>query len=326
MITFDKLKLIAPINAIEIINDSDFEKRYEKDCLVALKYRQTTPFLLDITVNIRERNIVIEFCGKVLGQRYPSLISIKTIRNCLENINMLGICRLDADEMLHAEVLKADVTRDVTGVDTKELFSYLFRNIRSYKRYRAYPSSNSLTIEKNVTSPKIKKRLIIYNKYAEMTKAKNQKFLKEYNLENSFENVVRLELNLTCKKQVRESLHISDNRLSLVLESKVNPIHDFIKEVITPIYSSNHQSNYKSYLTMLVWNDCGRDIQKVEEKLRAHHPSRGANIKKMMEPFRSLTSQWINDKGHDSYERLLRELTAMHLPGVNTTPNLSNQL
>ena len=41
------------------------------------------------------RELLIEFTGKILEDAYPELISSTNIRQCFENINKLGICQLN---------------------------------------------------------------------------------------------------------------------------------------------------------------------------------------------------------------------------------------
>ena len=80
-----------------------------------------------IKVDYEEQEVVVEFCGKVLGRDYPKLISSETIKTCFENINALGFCQIDVEAMMDAEVVKADVTKDVKGIDTHCLTIILSR-------------------------------------------------------------------------------------------------------------------------------------------------------------------------------------------------------
>ena len=80
MITFDKLKLVADITAVIEFDDSQFEKT-EKNGSCTYKYYQEVPYLLAIKIDCPEKEVVIEFTGKILGSDYPKLISMNTIRD-----------------------------------------------------------------------------------------------------------------------------------------------------------------------------------------------------------------------------------------------------
>ena len=111
MITFDKLKLVADISAVVGFDEGQFEKT-EKNGFCTFKHYQEVPYLLAIKIDYPEKEVVLEFTGKVLGSDYPKLISMDTIQQCFQAINSLGIITLDIDAMMDAEVVKCDVTKD----------------------------------------------------------------------------------------------------------------------------------------------------------------------------------------------------------------------
>lgn len=309
MITFDKLKLVANIDAIEVIDENAFQGQVVGGRQVSLKYYQEEPFILMIKVDYLEREVVVEFCGKVLGKDYPKLISADTIRTCFDNINALGFCHLDVDAMMDADVVKADVTKDVRGIDTGRLTSYLGSHISNYKLYltRKFKNGN-LVIEKNVVSRKAKKRMTIYDKAIEMDKAKNKSFVEVNQLEHAFDDTSRFELNLNSKEQVREALHLTDNRLKNVLTSTASPIREFVEKVIEPTNDPVHLSDKKEYVTMLVLKDCDYDLEKVEAKMRELYQNKGTNFKKVMEPYRSMMNKMTSGDSDEFYTTLLEQL------------------
>ena len=309
MITFDKLKLVASIDAIEVIDEDKFQKEVKSGRPVSLRYFQEVPFLLLVKVDFLRHEVVVEFCGKVLGKDYPKLISSDTIRTCFDNINALGFFYLDIDAMMDADVVKADVTKDVRGIDAKQLNSYISSHITNYKMYLCQTFKNgNLVINKNVTSSKVKKRMTIYDKAKEMDKAKNKDFIEAHHLEDAFYNTSRIELNLNSKQQVREALRISDNKLSSVLASTANPIRDFVTKVIEPTSNSVDLSDRKTYITMLVLKDCDFDLEKVEAKIRELYPNRGRKLKTLMEPYRSMMAQMKGESTDEFYQTLLAKL------------------
>ena len=165
MITFDKLKIVSDISTIEIHDQSRFEVKIKKGVVTALKFYQELPYLLMIKVDYQNREVVIEFSGKVLGRDYPELISIRTIGKCFENINALGFCSLDVEAMMDADVVKCDVTKDVKIQDVSGLTQYIRNHISNYQQFLCRKLRNgNLVVEKNVVSRKTKKRMTIYDK------------------------------------------------------------------------------------------------------------------------------------------------------------------
>ncbi len=309
MVTFDKLKLVASIDAIEVIDEDKFQKEVKSGRPVSLRYFQEVPFLLLVKVDFLRHEVVVEFCGKVLGKDYPKLISSDTIKTCFDNINALGIFYLDIDAMMDADVVKADVTKDVRGIDAKQLNAYIGSHITNYKMYLCQNFKNgNLVINKNVTSSKAKKRMTIYDKAKEMEKAKNKDFVEAHHLEHTFDNTSRIELNLNSKQQVREALHIPDNKLSSVLASTASPIREFVTKVIEPTSNPVDLSDRKTYITMLVLKDCDFDLEKVEAKIRELYPKKGASYKKLMEPYRSMMSHMRDESTDEFYKTLLTKL------------------
>ena len=87
MITFDKLKLVADITAVVNYDETQFEK-IEKEGSRTFKYYQETPYLLAIKIDYQEREVVVEFTGKVLGLRRIGAIKL-TITDGIKFISYL---------------------------------------------------------------------------------------------------------------------------------------------------------------------------------------------------------------------------------------------
>ncbi len=120
---FDKLKIVVKsAYDIDNINMSKFDTIISDDIITAYKYQQTTPYSLYIEKDLMDDELVIEFTGKILGARYSELINQTNIRQCLDNINALGLCSLNTDAILkEGEVVKADVTIDAKYPDLPSL-------------------------------------------------------------------------------------------------------------------------------------------------------------------------------------------------------------
>ena len=300
MITFDKLKLVADITAVVEFDDSQFEKT-EKNGSCTYKYYQDVPYLLAIKIDFPEKEVVIEFTGKILGSDYPKLISMNTIRQCFQAINSTGIVTLDVEVMMDADVVKCDVTKDIPTDDVPKLTNYVRQHISNYQKYICRKlKNNNLVVEKNVVTRKMKKRMTIYDKGKEMQKVENQRFVEAYGLEGAFDGICRFELNLNSKEQIRNALGSSNTKLQTVLSSDANPITDFLDEVISSTPEPTSMTDKKSYVTMLVLKDCDYDLEKVEAKMRQFYTSRGTNINVIMQPYRQMMEQ-MNSAAETNY-------------------------
>lgn len=309
MITFDKLKIVADISTIEIHDQSKFEVITKKGVVTALKFYQELPYLLMIKVDYQNREVVIEFSGKVLGRDYPELISIKTIGKCFENINALGFCSLDVEAMMDADVVKCDVTKDVKIQDVSGLTQYVRNHISNYQQFLCRKMRNgNLVVEKNVVSRKTKKRMTIYDKEKEMHRAENEAFVEANGLQGAFDGMCRFEINLDSKEQIRQALHVHNTKLMTVLSADANPIADFLDNVVQP-ESEVSMPDKKTYMMTLVLKDCDYDLEKVEAKLRSFIHSKGTSIKNVMKPYIALMGQMNNNDGADLWQDARRKLT-----------------
>ena len=308
MITFDKLKIVADIRAIQIRNESRF-KVIEKDGIISsLEYYQEHPFLLKIKVDFECGEVVIEFCGKILGKDYPKLISKDTIRQCFETINDLEFVEVDIDAMMDAEVVKCDVTKDIPVDDVTQVTDFIRSHIKNYQRFLCRKLRNgNVVVDKNVISRRIKKRMTIYDKGNEMRRTENRRFVEKYGLDDAFSGMCRFELNLDSKEQIRKSLRIADTKLMTVLSADADPITDFLDEVVEP-QDAVAMTDKKSYMTMLVLKDCDFDLEKVEAKMRAFYKSKGTSISKVMEPYKAMMEQMDGSDGADMWDKLRQKL------------------
>lgn len=308
MITLDKIKIVTETEHMTILDMSRFKKIEKQGKICSFKFSQRKPFLLTIEKDYVSGKVSIEFTGKILGSDYPKLISKYTIRQCFENINAMGFCSLNIDEIMSsAEVVKADVTKDVRGINTEQLTSYIQSHIVNYNMYVCRVLHNrNLIVEKNVVSNRCKKRITIYNKEKEMQKSDNVKFANSNGITNQFDGVCRFELNLNTKEQVRQALCIPDNKLSSVLESQANPIYDFLCDVVAPPQPIS-TTKWKSYTTLLVLKDCDYNLQQVEARIRGAYP-RGTSIKNVMKPYRAMMEEISKGECSDYWNDLLKKL------------------
>lgn len=291
MIKFDKIKLITSIDYIININTERFITVTKYDEVLYYKYHQETPTSLLIMADFEHNELVIEFTGKILIENYPDLICSETIVQCLQNINRLGICKLEVDAILQdAEVVKCDVTKDIE-CDIKILTSTIRQNLTNYSKWNIKSYGNGIVIENVVATPRYKKRLAIYDKGNELRKAANINFFNS--LDNSrevidyYKNKIRFELNINTKQQIRQLLNIPNNNIINVLTSKANPILTVIDEAIKYESPLIRTLTVRDYERELLLKDCDFDLVRVEAKLRSLS-SKNTSIKRLMQPYKDL--------------------------------------
>lgn len=305
MITFDKLMLVSTLDSIVILDPGKFSSRYEDDELVSLKMTMKQPFSLDIEINYDKGEVILEFTGKVLGERYPELISLNTIQECFRRINALGIFEIDMEKMMSAQVMKCDVTKDVPVTDISALNRFIRGHIKNYNAYSCRLLLNgNLIVEKNVTGRRYKRRITLYDKGKEMMKGDRQDFTVGNGLQDRFDGLCRFEMNLTSQQAIRDTLGITGATLMEVLRSERNPIEDFLNEVLQDDVEADAQDTWKTYCQKLVLRDCDYDMAKVEARLRYY---KNGGIKRAKQPYIELlesltgrTSTWTKQKVLDA--------------------------
>ena len=307
MITFDKLKLICSLDVVENINERDFQTIVMDGDITSYKYQQDQPFNLLIRKDFLHNESVIEFTGKILLDRYPELINRDNIRYCIEQINALGICRIDIDRLLlTANVAKCDVTRDITSTEIKEIITQTKQNLTNYDKWEVEKYPNGICLRNKVTTDRYKKRIVIYEKGKELKQQTNSSFLlslqQSERLLGYFQDKVRFELNIGTMAQVKRLLKIDDNSLIEVLNSTANPILSVIDEALKKHTDSRQFTDYKDYVNSLILADNHNDLAELEAKIRALTP-KGTVIKRKMQPYRDYfnrhtdTSQKIDIRG-----------------------------
>ena len=312
MITLDKIKIISTLDKIEIIDNTCFQTIIKNDIVVEQKYTAISPFLIYIELDYLGNELVIEFTGKILLDRYNELINKDNFKQCLENINQLGFCKLDIDAIYaEDEAVKIDVSKDFDYPDFNALIQSMRGGIRNYNKYIARKLTNgNFIVEKNVQTKTKKKRLTLYDKGKETRKSENKAFLSAVTnsdqLLNYFEGKVRAELNLNSKEQIRSCLKISDTKIVSILNSQATPIWDFIDEIISEDEIDEKINSKSEYLTRLVLEDNDFDLAKVEAKMRTFC-AQGTHISQVMKPYRAMLAK-IQKRNKPNLKNELRKI------------------
>ena len=296
MLCFDKLKLITSINNIKDIDTNEFDTNSKKGIIRYDTYQQKIPSLL-ISAKYQHDELVIVFTSKILKDNFIHLINKNNIRECLENINQLNICKLDIDAIIsNSLVVICDVAKDIyiqdMDMDMEALKNYTNFNLGNHSKWKQINHRNGFTLHNTCTTLRSKKRMIIYNKEKELERAENELFLNSLSDKDKcllhFRNKIRIERNLKSAEQIRKELQIPDNQLMSVLNSDANPIlamfNEALKEIPTNIKKYHSITDYKNELVL---RDCDFDVSKVEAKMRSLY-SKNTQIAAVMKPFREL--------------------------------------
>lgn len=294
MLKFDKLKLVTSADNNDVLNG--FEVSTQNSQIVRQRFKIASPCLVEMVINTISNEFTVEFTAKLLKRNYPLLISANTIRTCLEAINRLGVCVLNIEAIMNdAYVVKCDVTKDVTGVDSSNLKDYISTHIANHNQWTMRPVRNNdnVILEKNVVTSRNKRRLSIYNKEEEMRKATNKDFLAwaGEELKDSFKGITRFELSLATCAAIRSVLKVTDTRLATVFNADANPIADLFGEVLRPdTYYTNTTTNLSEFDKIIAlefyykWN-----TEAVEKNARVIYGDR--YHKNKLEPYRRLIDE-----------------------------------
>ena len=247
------------------------------------------PYNLYIAVSKPKQTLTLEFSSKILGCNYPKLISKHNIRECLENINKLGICRIDIDRILQDGcVTSADVTKDVHATLSDETLQALSVRVKNYRRYKwDYYDGEGIDFIRDVKSAKCKECIRIYKKEREIRKTKNKHFLSTLpNMQevvNSFDGVTRFEVKLETINKVRTYLNIQDTYINEVLNAEANPILTMFDRVFgdAPNVPYIQSATYDDFAMQMILKAYHGDMKTIEMALKQCFASRSGLSKRM---------------------------------------------
>ncbi len=283
-----------------ILKEEMFHAKIVKEDLVEYSYTQLTPYALYVEVDYKESEVVIDFTGKILLDKYPQLINRDTIRECLENINRLGFCRLDVDMIMEqGRACSIDVTQDVTYKDCKGLCDYLRNNLCNHRKYLAQTIGDNLVIRKNVKTRANQRTLTVYDKRRELLRAENREFIDLCGGNRfiaNFVNKVRFELRLNSMEAIRKDLNIKDNFLTSILNSDENPLWKFVDSIIYEDKLADNCLTLKDRKNLALLRECDMDIVKVEAEVKKFISAK-THISQPMAQFRKLLQKLSVSQG-----------------------------
>ena len=294
MISFDRLELLTSTKHIKGFDESKFQTVSMNGKLQYYRYTQKIPYV-KIRIDYEKDELVIEFTSKISEYGFYNLINESTIYECLCSVPCLEFNGYVEDFIDDLEVLKCDVTKDVTFNDIRALKRFANSNLKNYEKWKCSNYPNGFILRNTASTQRHQRRLVIYNKGNELKLKRNKAFVDEVDnfddgsfIEEYFREKVRFEMNIYTKEQIRKYLGIQDCNLMSVLKSDANPILTLLNEILKePAVNNRVISTMKDYHCELTLKDCDYDLGKVEAKIR-NLTSKNTSITKMMKPYREL--------------------------------------
>lgn len=292
MIKFDKLKIVAPISAIEGYKDNPLlETTIQGGEVIRYKFNHNHP-LLHVIATPKENNVSIEFTGKILGEHYPSLINKETIRECFDRIGNIVPFSLNSDYILQSgAVIHCDVTCDLGFSNLNQLREVIYSHLNSPK-WAVQQYHGGIVVAKTVKTSKYKRRLSIYDKGAEMRLKNNTDYIAQ--LENSdeiesyFQDKIRFELNLTSKQAIRDALNVVNNDIMTVLQSTVNPIRSAVFEAINIPTEERQVNSLRDFERLIVLEHFNFELPKLKDSIRKFYKDANG-LNKTIKSYRELS-------------------------------------
>lgn len=322
MLKFDKLKIVVnSSNYVDNIDTNEFNTIIKDEIITQYRFQQTSPYLLYIEKDIVDDELIIEFTGKILGPRYSELINRNNIRQCLENINALGLCSLDIDGILaNGRIVKADVTIDCRCDNIPNLTREIKSCVKNNDRYTAIIKRGNMVIEKNVKTNNRKIRLTIYDKEKEMNLQENRHWLKsikneeKHDLTAFFKGKARFEMNLNSVKAIRDMLHVRENDMVSVLGAAADPIFSFLNDALVDNVVVKEVKTLHDAERMALLKEHDYDMKAMESVIKLFK-SPNTNLSQAMKPYRELYNAHHKEEATSLKERLRGMLLEIFLVG-----------
>lgn len=238
------------------------------------KYSPAIPYNVYVATNNQHQTLEIEFSSKILRERYPELISRYTIRQCLENLNSLGICTVDVDGILrHGWVIKAAVTKDVKLKLTDVILDALNQNVGNYRRFKwAHYEGKGITFTKDVVYGK--EEIKLYDKYKELLNH-SRKFVDTLPNRNEimdyFYGITRFEIVITGEDEIRQRLGVGNGIQEFfnALDTPIAEQFDKVFDVSAKVLDTSQCKGHDDWAMAYVLDAFKGDLKQIEQTLRA---------------------------------------------------------
>lgn len=271
---------------------------------------KSIPFDLYIGVSYTRQSVTLEFSSKILLDDYPKLITRTTFRQCLENINKLGICTIDVDRIVSdCSFSKVHITNDIDYTLTNDKLSILNSCVSDYRRYKwEHYEGEGIRYTKDVKSKDCKETIVIYDKEKEILSNKNKPFLDLLDNPNTvidyFSDKTRFEMELDSPKKICKFLNIGSAHINYIFGSKVNPLLVQFNKIFGEgeIEDKYSVTNYEDYAMRIIIEKHNGDLKKIEQEmkdLKVYSSNSRTGLFNRMKKIKQLHSEMYN-KTHDS--------------------------
>ncbi len=282
-IKFDTIKLITNSRHINQPNISLFQSEVDITTgeLISIAYHShhhpdITPYKLYIYANYKSQRISIEFSSKILLSDYPLMISANTFRQCLANIEALGICRLDIDGIIaDCYFNKLHIAKDIDLQLTPAILDRLNQCTGDYRRYKWRRYDTAILFSRNVQAVDCRDSITIYDKTAELSRYPNKAFLSKTGNTDSildyFANKTRLEVKLENKRKIQKELDIENTDYQSVMNCQKNIVRAQFDKVFgseVPATSKMEINNIGDYGLWCAIRYHNFDLQRIEQEIK----------------------------------------------------------
>ena len=301
ILQFDTVKFVSDSNNLLSYNDklfrNDIDLETEKvKSIIYSSYRNGhMPFELYIYANNLNQKLTIEFSSKILLGNYPQLICHDNFVECLQNINKLGICKLDEEAIMKdCQFTKLHITKDIDMKLTDDKLNALNHLVGNYRRFKWTRYNTGITFTSDVQSIYGREEIVLYDKETEISLNKNAAFLsmtcKRNEIKKHFVGKTRVEMRLEGKKKIKNELKILDTSWNSLKLVKNNPLlrqfnKVFTSETVVEYPAMNKINDFLMYNYVKSYNG---DLRRIEQSIKDNIPYRsrgtlGKQMKKMAE-------------------------------------------
>ena len=309
---FDTIQLVTNSKYLFSINESLFRHNIDITTgeLISIEYHShqhsdITPYELHIRANHKSHRMTIEFSSKILLSDYPLLISAQTFRQCLINIETLGICRLDIDRIIKdCYFNKLHIVRDINLQLTADILGRLNQCTGDYRRYKWHRYKDSILFSRNVKAVDCKESITLYNKEVELSLSRNKPFLSKINdteaILNHFRGKARLEVKLENKRKIQKELGIAHTDYDSVMNCRKNIVlaqFDKIFGSDAPVTKEMKINNIVDYGLWNIIRYHNFDLQSIEQEikdLKLYEDKTKGAMGKQMKKIKAMMQAYLN--------------------------------
>jgi hypothetical protein len=182
----------------------------------------------------------INLSAKILDDNYYDGININNIEQVIDTFNFHSILKLNKNDVIDSgQLLTCDSTEMLYPEYEIEQCLHAMMLYRTNPSYQATPfydkGKGQTVVLQSLKNKSIKRRYLLYNKYAEISRNtnSNKQFLAQcknpLKILNDAKKALRSELNNSGKSEIRKRFGVVQPDLKLVLESNKKINYNFLK-------------------------------------------------------------------------------------------------